>query len=260
MAKKELTDIKAKAVIHKTSKSLDELIIEYSKIAEVLEYGEVTEELEQQLGMNKEDVANKLVGYKYVIDRNSSMIEGVYKPESERISMRIKKLDRVNAYLKDKCVFAAQIFGTNNKYQSEFINVSAVATKSLHLDEQVVQEELASIRECIAIGNVQDITQNQEILKYSVTVAPANAQDASVLAKVLNKLNIGFELNINIDKTKAKNLIENVEEVNAALMEEYEESVKGLSDYDKELIPKPELAEFGFKGLSITQSHYPRFS
>ena len=81
MAKKVMDEIKSKSTEVSKPISLDEIIHEYSQIANELELGEVTEELEERLSITKDDINRKMLGYRYVILNNEAKVNTIYKPE-----------------------------------------------------------------------------------------------------------------------------------------------------------------------------------
>lgn len=267
MAKKTMDDMKSKLVVKPTI-SLDEIIREYSQIANELELGELTEELEERLQVNQEDIERKMLGYRYVILNNEAKIESIYKPEIEKLQMRIKKFERTNKYLKDKTCTVAQIFGEDNKFKSDTINVSAVEASALDIDEELVNQSLEQIRECILKGNPEDITVETDITTTNITFKDISPEEASAIIKALDDSNDkhlynifqNIDLKVSLKGKEAKELVQEVEEYNEGLLAQYENDIKVMSDEQKELWDKPELRIIEFKGLKLKYNYYPRFS
>lgn len=267
MAKKTMDEMKSKLEVKPTI-SLDEIIHEYSQIANELELGELTEELEERLQVNQEDIERKMLGYRYVILNNEAKVESLYKPEIEKLQGRIKKFERTNKYLKEKVCIAAQIFGEDNKFKSDTINVSAVETCALEVDEILVDESLNQIRECILNGNPEDITVETNITATSLTFKDISPEQASLIIKLLENneesdlMNIHhfIDLKVSLKAKEAKELIQEVEEFNEGLKAQYEHYLESVSDEEKDNVPKPELRTIEFKGLKLKYNYYPRFS
>lgn len=259
------------AVINDEPKlSLDDIIIQYSKIASQIEDsgGEVTEELEKELVITQENIKHKLCGYRYIILKNESIINGLYKTEIEKLQNRTKSLTRTNDYFKQKACIAAEIFGENNKYKSDVINVSSVETVSLDVNEEEVNKSLTNIRDAIFNTRVEHIEEELELVKTSLTIEATPEVLSNILAVIYNsdsEKKIGTEqdeitLNVSLNRKAAKELVQEVEETNEGLIAQYEHYCKQVPEEDRESIPKPVLNKIAFKGLSLKTSHYPRFS
>lgn len=268
MAKKTMDEMKSKAVEVKPTISLDEIIREYSQIANELELGELTEELEERLLANAKDIERKMLGYRYIILNNEAKIDTIYKPEIEKLQNRIKKFERTNAYLKERACIAAQIFGEDNKYKSDTINVSAVETCALELDEELVNQSLEQIRECILNGNPEDITVETNITTTSLTFKDISPEQASAIIQLLRNndeselsdILLFSDLKVSLKGKEAKELVQEVEEQNENLIAQYEHYLESVSYEEKDNVPKPELRVIEFKGLKLKYNHYPRFS
>ena len=264
MAKKTMDDMKSKLVV-KSTISLDEIIHEYSQIANELELGELTEELEERLQVNQEDIERKLLGYRYVILSNEAKIESLYKPEIEKLQMRIKKFERTNKYLKDKVCISAQIFGEDNKFKSDTINVSAVETCALEVDEELVNQSLEQIRECILNSNTEDITVETNITNTSLTFKDISPEQASAIIQLLRNndeselsdILLFSDLKVSLKGKEAKELVQEVEEYNEGVKQQYLED----KELDEEIkFDESELRTIEFKGLKLKYNYYPRFS
>lgn len=264
MAKKTMDDMKSKLVV-KSTISLDEIIHEYSQIANELELGELTYELEERLQVNQEDIERKMLGYRYVILNNEAKIESLYKPEIEKLQMRIKKFERTNKYLKDKVCISAQIFGEDNKFKSDTINVSAVETCALEVDEELVNQSLEQIRECILNGNTEDITVETNITNTSLTFKDISPEQAGAIIQLLRNndeselsdILLFSDLKVSLKGKEAKELVQEVEEFNEGIKQQY------LADreLDEEIkFDESELRTIEFKGLKLKYNYYPRFS
>ena len=268
MAKKVMDEIKSKSTEVSKPISLDEIIHEYSQIANELELGEVTEELEERLSITEDNINRKMLGYRYVILNNEAKVNTIYKPEVEKLQGRIKKFERTNTYLKDRVCLAAQLFGDDNKYKSDTINVSAVETVSLDTNDTLVQESLDHIKECIINNNPLDIEVETDIVKIDLSFKDISPdQAASILAILkesdnsdINNIDYFTELNVSLKRKEAKELVQEVEEHNEGLKAQYDEYCKSVSEEEIENIPKPEYRKIEFKGLSLKNSYYPRFS
>ena len=270
MAKTLDKDLKSKAVEVKQPISLDDIILEYTSIANELELGELTDELIERLEIAEDNANHKLLGYRYVILNNDAKIESIYKPEIEKLQGRIKKFEKVNDYLKQKCVVAAQVFGIDGKYKSDTINVSAVETVSLDTNDLEVEESLSQIRECIVNGNPKDITVETEFIKSSLTITDSPEVLAAVYKalnnsddKALLNIHLSIEVKLALDRREALKVIKEVTEFNEFKDEIYKELLNYCEkEEDKILIPKPDsqYRKIEFKGLSTKSSYSPRFS
>lgn len=251
MAKKTMDDIKSKLVVKHTI-SLDEIIHEYSQIANELELGELTEELEERLQVNQEDIERKMLGYRYVILSNEAKIESLYKPEIEKLQGRIKKFERTNKYLKDKVCIAAQIFGEDNKFKSDTINVSAVETCALEVDEQLVDESLNQIRECILNCNPEDITVETYITSTSLNFKDISPEQASAIIQLLRNndkselsdILLFSDLKVSIKGKEAKELIQEIEEFNEGLIQQYNHDSSIADKREGIIIPEPRIKNY----------------
>ena len=266
MAKTLNNDLKMKSEIVQKPISLDDIIHEYSLLASELELGELTEEIEERLEINQENINNKLLGYRYVILNNEAKINSIYKPEIEKLQGRIKKFEHTNDYLKGKVCLAAEIFGIDNKYKSDTINVSSVETVSLDTDEDLVKESIDHIKQCIINNNTEDIEVETNIVKTSLLITASPEVLAEILSVIYNEDNTIMTveddavLNISLDRKAAKELVQSIEEVNINIQTAYDIYKEELSKEEQEKLPKPELRKIAFKGLSLKSSHYPRFS
>ena len=265
MAKQIMNEIKSKANEVKPNISLDEIIHEYSQIANELELVELTEELEERLIVNQQDIERKLLGYRYIILNNEAKVESLYKPEIEKLQGRIKKFERINKYLKDRVCTAVSIFGEDNKFKSDTINVSAVETNSLEIDEELVEQSLNQIRECIINGNPEDITVETEITTTSLSFKDISPEQASAIIKILRNndeselsdILVFSDLKVSVKAKEAKELIQEVEEYNEGVKQQYLEDTQ----LDSEIkFDESKLRTIEFKGLSIKNNYYPRFS
>jgi len=259
------------AVINDEPKlSLDDIIIQYSKIASQIEDsgGEVTEELEKELVITQENIKHKLCGYRYIILKNESIINGLYKTEIEKLQNRTKSLTKTNDYFKQKACIAAEIFGEDNKYKSDVINVSSVETVSLDVNEEEVNKSLTNIIEAIYANNTVHIEEETNIIKTDLNFNDLSPLQVATILDLLHNsnnveltnLHLNTTLNISLNRKAAKELVQEVEETNEGLIAQYEHYCKQVSEEDALLIPKPELRKIAFRGLSLKTSHYPRFS
>ena len=222
----------------------------------------------KRLEVNKKDIERKMLGYRYIILNNEAKIESLYKPEIEKLQSRIKKFERTNSYLKEKVCIAAQIFGEDNKFKSDTINVSAVETCALEVDEILVDESLNQIRECILNCNTEDITVETNITTTSLTFKDISPEQAEAIIHLLRNndeselrdILLFSDLKVSLKAKEAKELIQEVEEYNEGLTAQYEHYLESVSDEEKSNVPKPELRTIEFKGLKLKYNHYPRFS
>lgn len=266
MAKKTMDEMKSKLEV-KATISLDEIIHEYSQIANELELGELTEELEERLLVNQADIERKLLGYRYIILNNETKIESLYKPEIEKLQGRIKKFERTNKYLKEKVCTAVQIFGEDNKFKSDTINVSSVETCALETDEELVNQSLEQIRECILKGNTEDITVETNITTTSLTFKDISPEQASAIIHLLRNndeselsdILLFSDLKVSLKAKEAKELIQEVEEFNEGLTNQYLHDCE-LCRGTEQTVKSPELRTIEFKGLKLKYNYYPRFS
>ena len=261
MAKTLDKDLKELSSEVKKPISLDEIIHEYSELANELELGELTDEIIERLEINEQDVNRKMLGYRYIILNNDAKISSIYKPEIEKLQGRIKKFENTNIYLKGKVCQAAEIFGINGKYKSDTINVSAVENISLDTDETLVQESITEIKQCIMNNNTEDITVELELVKISLNINGS----PELLAKIIDFYNnlkeedtisADFTLSVNLDRKAAKELVQEVNEVNEGL----DAALEAIKKEDPTYSLVPNYRTINFKGLSLKSSRYPRFS
>ena len=265
MAKKVMDEIKSKSTEVSKPISLDEIIHEYSQIANELELGEITEELEERLNITKENINRKMLGYRYVILNNEAKVDTIYKPEIEKLQGRIKKFEITNKYLKDRVCTAVGIFGKDNKFKSDTINVSAVETNSLEINEELVEQSLNQIRECIINGNPEDITVETNITTTNLTFKDISPEQASAIIKLLrdndeselSDILTFSDLKVSVKAKEAKELIQEVEEYNEGVKQQYLEDTQLDSEIE---FDESKLRTIEFKGLSIKNNYYPRFS
>jgi len=260
MAKTLDKDLKELSSEVKKPISLNEIIHEYSELANELELGELTDEIIERLEINEQDVNRKMLGYRYIILNNDAKISSIYKPEIEKLQGRIKKFENTNTYLKGKVCQAAEIFGIDGKYKSDTINVSSVENISLDTDETLVKESIDQIKSCIMNNNTEDIEVEIELVKTSMTI---NA-DPETIAKIVNYmiasedkiLFTDFTINVNLDRKAAKELVQEVNEVNEGL----DAALEAIKKEDPTYSLVPNYRTINFKGLSLKSSRYPRFS
>lgn len=255
MAKQILNEIKDNVV--KTTLSLDKIIKEYLDLANELEYGELTEELEERYEINKENIQKKMLGYFYIIKNNENKIESLYKLEIERLQQKIKKLENINKRLKDRCCIAAEIFGENNKYSSDVINVSSVRTVSLQIDESEFNNYLSTIKDHINNNMFsEDIPYNW--FKYNIVINGTEDNIGQLLELIKNNNTLEFkEIALNI--IPIKDLIkEDLIKFNSYNIEKNEYNEKKKDD-DAEF-PKIEFKSSQIKGICLSYNNYPRFS
>jgi len=243
---------------------LDDIIHEYSLLANELELGELDEEIQRRLDINQENINKKLLGYRYVILSNEAKINSIYKPEIEKLSGRIKKFEHINVYLKNRCCVAAEIFGTDNKYKSDVINVSSVRSISLNTDTDLVKESLDQVKKCIIDNNTDDITIEEDLIDTSLLIKASPSTLAYILDIINNVEYITtcdeLTVNVSLKQKEVKEYIQQIEEVNEGLKQSYETILANCNEDEKENIPKPQLRTIEIKGLSLKSSYAPRFS
>ena len=226
------------------------------------------EELEERLSITEDNINRKMLGYRYVILNNEAKVNTIYKPEIEKLQGRIKKFERTNTYLKDRVCLAAQIFGDDNKYKSDTINVSAVETVSLDTNDTLVQESLDHIKECIINNNPLDIEVETDIVKIDLSFKDISPEQAASILAILkesenpdiNNIDYFTELNVSLKRKEAKELVQEVEEHNEGLIQQYNHDSSIADKEEGIIIPEPKLRTIEFKGLSLKNSYYPRFS
>lgn len=262
-------EIVASATIVKPRVSLDDIISEYSKLyREIEESDEFTEELQEKLFVTEENCARKLLGYRYMITMNEATIASLYKPEIEKMGLRIKRAERNNDYFKEKVCLAAEIFGIDGKFKSDIINVSSVETVSLDTNDDLVKESIDEIRKCIFDDNTDNLELETELVKVNISINGITPLQAAGIIKLLyntdNTELVNIHLNTKVDislyRQAAKELVQEVEEFNKGILLAHDEHIKHVSDNETLQIESPKLRKIAFKGLSLKSSHFPRFS
>lgn len=263
-------EIVASATIVKPRVSLDDIISEYSKLyREIEESDEFTEELQEKLFVTEENCARKLLGYRYMITMNEATIASLYKPEIEKMGLRIKRAERNNTYFKEKVCLAAEIFGIDGKFKSDIINVSSVETVSLDTDDELVKESIDEIKKCIIDNNTENITVETELVKCSLNINGSPEALAKIINFIVeNKIEFNtMDTIISLDRKAAKELVQEVEEVNEGMKSQYDNMINTLKASSENIsqeiiddISKPDYRKIAFKGLSLKSSHFPRFS
>lgn len=263
-------EIVASATIVKPRVSLDDIISEYSKLyREIEESDEFTEELQEKLFVTEENCARKLLGYRYMITMNEATISSLYKPEIEKMGLRIKRAERNNDYFKEKVCLAAEIFGIDGKFKSDIINVSSVETVSLDTNDELVKESIDEIKKCIIDNNTENITVETELVKCSLNINGSPEALAKIINFIVeNKIEFNtMDTIISLDRKAAKELVQEVEEVNEGMKSQYDNMINTLKASSENIsqeiiddISKPDYRKIAFKGLSLKSSHFPRFS
>jgi len=265
-------EIVASATVVKPRVSLDDIISEYSKLyREIEESDEFTEELQEKLFVNEENCARKLLGYRYMITMNEATIASLYKPEIEKMGLRIKRAERNNTYFKDKVCLAAEIFGIDGKFKSDIINVSSVETISLDTNDELVKESIDEIKKCIIDNNTENITVETELVKCSLNINGSPEALAKIISFIVeNEDTIDYstlDTTVTLDRKAAKELVQEVEEVNKSIQSQYDDVINMLKSSPENIsqelidgIAKPDYRKISFKGLSLKSSHLPRFS
>lgn len=250
MAKKTIEDIKVTSVVFPKYNLID-IVNEYQQLAQELELGEFTPEMEEKLIINQEHFEHKLLGYKYVIDNLSNKVESLYKAEIERFGQRVKNIDRRLKFIKEQITYAVNLYGTDGKFKGDMINVSAVKTQSLQVDEIEIDETISSIKSHIYNGEVDSLEVDSKYFKVNINTLNLTPKEAEGLFKYLSDNNLIAKINIELNKDIIK------EEL-LAFNNTYETS----SEPELELEDSSEVVkeEFPLKGVSIKNSYYPRFS
>jgi len=96
---------------------------EYKDIVSILEEndGELTDELEERLKINHNEVESKLKGYKAIIRMNESYIDAI-KEEIQELNNKIGTYTNINKRLKDVCLYAVKEFGEDGKSGNKVID------------------------------------------------------------------------------------------------------------------------------------------
>jgi len=253
MSKEVTNEIKERLEIKK--QSIYDIILEYQKIANELEFGELTEELEEKLLITEQDAERKLLGYYYIIKSNVSKVE-FYKAEIERLNGKIKSLNNTNDRLKDRVIEAVDIFGIDGKYKTDALNITNVKLDVLSKDDVDLEKSLNIVKEAITSGNIDNCTVETEICKAQLTI-DSTPEELAKIYKDLNDnhIHISGTLNVSIISKDALDLIKKIENSNAILKDVYNDAVnKGLK------VEEPEYNKLEFKGLSLAKSVYPKFT
>ena len=263
-------EIVASATVVKPRVSLDDIISEYSKLyREIEESDEFTEELQEKLFVTEENCARKLLGYRYMITMNEATITSLYKPEIEKMGLRIKRAERNNTYFKEKVCLAAEIFGIDGKFKSDIINVISVETVNLDINDDLVKESIDEIKKCIIDNNTENITVETELVKCSLNINGSPEALAKIISFIVeNEDTINYstlDTIVALDRKAAKELVQEVEEFNEGIQSQYDNLINGMlqNDISQEVIDdvkKPNYRTIAFKGLSLKSSHFPRFS
>ena len=151
------------------------------------------------------------------------------------------------------------------KRLSDTINVSAVETEALEVNEELVEQSLNQIRECIINGNPEDITVETNITTTGLTFKDISPEQASAIINLLRNndeselsdILVFSDLKVSVKAKEAKELIQEVEEYNEGVKQQYLEDTQ----LDSEIkFDESKLRTIQFKGLSIKNNYYPRFS
>ena len=261
-----------------TPKTWDELIVQYGDIARKLELGEYTEELEKELETTIDDFADKLAGIKFIIGRNEGIVKDFMKSEIQRLTMKMKQLEKSNLFLKDRAMFIVEEFGYDGKLVTDRASCSVVKKDSLIISEIEFKERIDHLIECIKFNAIETSSESNETdsvtddeisyLDVNFTLPKMNLETAAKVYQAIQNVTEFVEreneINISISARNAE-ILEQLQGINArnagleASHANYIESIEKAGG-DVESIVKPEPYEFGIKGVSVGVTKYPRFS
>lgn len=235
--------------------SLNQIIEDYTTIAHQLEEGEATDELIEQLEVTQADFAAKLYGMYYVIQMNEAKKDTFYKVEIEAYKGKISRLDKSTAYLKERCMLAIDVFGTNNKIVTEALNASKVTLKTVKIDEEVFNTRVNVIKDYICgLGETLINADEQEFLTCDVVIKGVRIDATKDLFVRINA-HRHEALNITVDvKLKSKEVKERLVENEA-----FNQTVRIANPELFNTNPIEELT-VDLLGVSLGENCYPRFS
>ena len=261
-----------------TPKTWDELILQYGNIARKLELGEYTEEIEKELETTIEDFADKLAGIKFIIGRNEGIIKDFMKNEIQRLTMKSKSMTKSNDFLKERAMYIVEMFGVNDKLVTDRASCSIVRKASLVISESEFQERIEYLVECIKFNAIYtdaedgevDVVNDDEIsyLDVNFSLPKMNLEIAAKVYQAIKNVpefvERENEINISITPRNAEILeqLVAIKTRNAGIEASHKDYVESVAKAggDVEALVKPELYEFGIKGVSVGETTYPRFS
>ena len=250
MSKETINAVKDK-VASVPRPSLNQIIEDYTAIAHELENGEASDELIEQLEVTQANFANKLYGMYYVIQMNEAKKDTFYKLEIEAYKGKITRLDKSTAYLKERCMLAIDVFGTNNKIVTEALNASKVTLKTVKIDEEVFNTRINVIKDYICgLGETLITVDEQDFLNCSITIKDMSIDRAREIITLLDNKNL-FSIDVKLKSKEVKEkLVEN---------EVFNETVRMTNP---ELFANNPIEELKVDliGVSLGETCYPRFS
>lgn len=249
MSKAKIDEVKD-AVSTVKGKSFNSIMNEYQNLLWLIDNGEFTEELQEQLAANQDDAESKLLGMYYVIQMNTSKIDNFYKLELESIQARVKRLNRANGILKENCMLIAEHYGTNNKYTSLQLNCSKVTKEVLNIEEYEYETRVLEIKDIISGLHEDDSTVDEfNCFSTDFNIKSLDISDAIKLKKLLddNFPNKDITFNVSMDKKMALELVKAKEEPAEG------QPIPPMFD-------STPIEPIGIKGVSKGYIYYPRFS
>lgn len=192
------------------SKNLFNIADEYLQIVQELEEngGEVNEEILDRLNINRNELHEKLNAYKFVITQIEGDIKTI-KELIETLNSKIKTKENVISSLKERILFAVDLYGETDKKNPEKKNkkVKTDLFSFYTVYHQPVQ---------ILVNNPKDFKDErfkQYVLNYKFTKEEIN-KIKEMLALEENSIVV------NIDKVALKKALSNGEHISDAIIDE----------------------------------------
>ena len=88
---------------------------------------------------------------------------------------------------------------------------------------------------------------------------PAGESDLA-FGQTMTKTLLFSDLKVSLKGKEAKELIQEIEEFNEGLIQQYNHDSSIADKEEGIIIPEPELRTIEFKGLKLKYNYYPRFS
>jgi hypothetical protein len=166
--------------------------------------GEITEELDQKLAINANEVEGKIKAYYSVIRTKESEID-IYNKEIERFQGAIKSRENLIDRLKKTVSVAVEIFGTiPPKAKQKTLTFDTLKVSNKESDSVVIGDDFN-----------EKITAREEYEKYydyklSLTLTPEQLEKFTDILKETKELNSIFvNTNISPKKSEIKEFYEN---------------------------------------------------
>lgn len=173
--------------------------------------GEITEELEQELSINKDELESKIKAYHYII--LSKQTEALtIDDEIKRLQSLKKVKENIVKRLKKSILGAVNLFGYDGKSGNKKLDFDTISLYTKNSTAVEVNEDLFIKNAIDAID--EDITEDWEAFIYDVKMKLSIKEYEEFKEWIVNKMK--FEMNPAISKTKIKELIEDGIEVRAA--------------------------------------------